>query len=56
MKIPLREYEWDGSAASIQGGLFAILGAAGARDYWSAFLPQQEKPDYHLPAWFRPLL
>ena len=56
MKIPLREYGWQGSPASLAGGLFAILGPKGAQTFWSAFLPMQEKPDYHLPEHFRPLL
>ena len=40
---------------SLEGGLFAILGPPGAREYWSAFLPEQQVADFHKPECFRPL-
>jgi hypothetical protein len=56
MRIPLAKYEWNQRPELLTGGLFAILGAKGAQTYWAAFLPEQKTPDYHLPAFFQPLL
>jgi len=55
-EIPLNEYGWTNEPSTIEGGLFAILGPREKRSYWAAFLPHQEKPDYHLPERFRSLL
>jgi hypothetical protein len=52
-EIPLRALGWDGKLTSIRGGLFAILGEPADRTYWAAFLPPQDRPDFHLPAEFR---
>lgn len=56
LSLPLRELGWSGDIATIRGGAFAILGAAGARRYWSLFLKPQAKPDFHLPSEFQALL
>lgn len=56
MWIPIRQLGWQGELGVIRGGLFAILGAEPNRTYWSSFLPPQEKPDFHLPQHFKPLL
>lgn len=40
----------------IVGNMFACLGPPEKRRYFSAFLPIQEIPDFHLPQYFRPLL
>jgi hypothetical protein len=56
MQIPLDRLGWKGDVAMIRGNAFAILGAPPARSYWSLFLGPQEKPDFHLPREFRPLL
>ena len=53
LEIPLGELGWDGEVRSIRGGAFAILGGKSERSYWAAFLPRQEKPDFHLPEEFR---
>jgi len=56
LEIPLGDYGWQGDQDSIRGGLFAMLGESGSRTYWSAFLPPQEKPDFHLPGHFQRLI
>jgi hypothetical protein len=56
MRIPLAKLGWKGDAAMLRGNAFAILGAPSPRSYWSLFLPPQQKPDFHLPEKFLPLL
>jgi hypothetical protein len=56
MVIPLKKLGWSGQNAHLRGNLFAILGEPSKRSYWSAFLPQQSAPDFHLPQFFKPLL
>lgn len=41
-------------AQSLIGGAFAILGPPAQRTYLALHLPKQEKPDFHLPAFFKP--
>lgn len=58
MSIPLARLDWDRRIESIQGNAFAILGGAVGgepRTYWSAFLPPQLQPDFHLPSYFKSL-
>ncbi len=38
------------------GNAFAILGEPERRHYWSLLTPPQEKPDFHIPKHFGPLL
>ena len=52
LKIPLRELGWTGDIAQVRGNAFAILGEPAHRRYFSLFLPEQEKPDFHLPQHF----
>jgi hypothetical protein len=54
LEIPLATLGWDGQPASLAGGAFAMTGAKGRRAYWALNLPAQEKPDFHLPGFFRP--
>lgn len=56
MLIPLEHLDWDGRASSLVGNAYAILGKKGSRTYWSLSLPSQQKPGFHQPAYFRPLL
>lgn len=56
MSIPLKQLGWRGNPADIRGNAFAVLGKPESRTYWSVFLPQQERPDFHLPEFFKPLL
>jgi hypothetical protein len=56
MSIPLDALGWDGQASSLVGNAFAILGPKGKRGYWGLTLPSQDKPDFHLPRYFAPLL
>ena len=49
LTVPLESYGWQGDLDRLKGGLFAMLGESGRRSYWSAFLPRQDKPDFHLP-------
>jgi hypothetical protein len=54
MEIPLRELGWTGDPATITGNAFAILGAKGVRRFYSAYLPQQQKLNFHQPEFFKP--
>jgi hypothetical protein len=54
MEIPLKELGWKGNPTTITGNAFAILGAKGARRYYSAYLPRQQRPNFHQPSFFRP--
>jgi hypothetical protein len=54
MEIPLRELGWTGDPATITGNAFAILGAKGVRRFYSAYLPRQQKPNFHQPEFFKP--
>ncbi|MGZ3696679.1 MAG: hypothetical protein ACXWPM_02370 [Bdellovibrionota bacterium] len=56
IEIDLANLSWDGNPRSLQGNLFAILGEGTERTYWSAFLPEQKVPDFHLPQYFRALI
>jgi len=56
LEVPLGSYGWHGDSDRLCGGLFAMLGEAGSRTYWSSFLPCQEKPDFHLPERFQRLI
>ncbi len=39
----------------LYGNFFSCLGNETERSYWSAYLPNQVKPDFHLPQYFRKL-
>ena len=54
MEIPLRELGGKGNPATITGNAFAILGAKGVRRFYSAYLPRQQKPNFHQPSFFKP--
>ncbi|MBV8215164.1 MAG: hypothetical protein JOZ08_18305 [Verrucomicrobia bacterium] len=54
MEIPFKDLAWNGDPASIVGNAFAILGAKGMRRFYSAYLPPQQKPDFHEPSFFKP--
>ena len=54
LDIPLKDLGWKGDPATISGNAFAILGAAKPRRFYSAYLPPQQHPDFHLPAYFKP--
>lgn len=53
-EIPLARIGWNGDASKVRGNFFTIIGKS-PRTYWSAFLPQQEKPNFHKPEFFQPL-
>ncbi len=53
MEIALKELGWQGVPATISGNAFAILGAKGVRRFYSAYLPRQQKPNFHLPSFFK---
>jgi hypothetical protein len=56
LAIPLDRIGWRGDAAKIVGNAFVILGRKGEKRYFSRSLPPQEKPNFHLPAYFKPFL
>ena len=51
-EIPLQKVGGE-TSKNFEGNFNAILGSKGLRTYWSAFLPMQEQPDYHLPQYFK---
>ncbi len=55
-KIPLSKLGWNGKVDTLRGNAFAILGEPGAKSYLSLNLPEQEKPDFHLPQYFDRLI
>jgi hypothetical protein len=54
MEIPLKDLAWNGDPATLAGNAFAILGASGARRFYSAYLPRQPRPNFHEPSSFKP--
>ena len=56
LAIPLKAIGWDGNPAKITGNAYAITGIAPHRSYWSLSIPQQPKPNFHQPQFFRPLV
>jgi hypothetical protein len=56
LAIPLDRLGWRGDAAKIVGNAFVILGKKGEKRYFSRSLPEQVKPNFHLPIHFKPLL
>lgn len=52
--IPLSRIGWNGDASKLRGNFFTIIGKT-PRTYWSAFLPQQQKANFHKPEYFQPL-
>ena len=54
MQIPLKDLGWGGDPAALVGNAFSILGLSGKRRFYSAYLPQQAKPNFHLPEFFKP--
>jgi hypothetical protein len=51
--IPLARIGWTGDSSKLRGNFFTIIGKS-PRTYWSAFLPQQEKANFHKPEFFQP--
>jgi hypothetical protein len=43
------------SIEQVRGNIYGIVGKKPKRSYWSAFLPQQTKPNFHQPQFFRSL-
>ena len=56
LKIPLKSLGWDGDAAKVRGNFYSVLGPKLKRSYWSTFLPKAQKPNFHQPQYFKPLL
>jgi hypothetical protein len=56
LKMPLKPLGWDGDVGKVRGNLYSVLGQAHERSFWSAFLPKAQKPNFHQPQYFRPLL
>jgi hypothetical protein len=55
VKIPLKPLGWDGDPTTIRGNFYSVLERS-PRSYWSSFLPNAQKPNFHQPQFFRPLL
>lgn len=53
--IPLEKLGWKGDLSFVRGNFYAIIGKKPNRTYWSTFLPQQDKAQFHLPEHFKPL-
>jgi hypothetical protein len=56
LKIPLRPLGWDDKPENIRGNLYSVLGQPHTRSFWSAFLPQAAKANFHQPKYFQSLL
>ena len=56
LTIPLKNIGWSGDVSKITGNAYAITGASPQRSYWSLSIPQQPKPNFHQPQFFRPLV
>jgi hypothetical protein len=56
IEIPLVNLLWTGDIKDVVGNAYAVQGMPHQRSYWSLYLPQQKKPRFHLPEFFRPLL
>ena len=54
MQIPLKDLAWNGDPTTVAGNAFAILGAKGARRFYSAYLPRQQNLNFHQPSFFKP--
>lgn len=54
-QIPLHIFNTTFENLNLYGNFCACLGKSDQRTYWSSFLPMQEKPDFHLPQYFRQL-
>jgi hypothetical protein len=52
--IPLSRIGSNGDLSKLRGNFFTIIGK-NPRTYWSAFLPQQQKANFHKPEFFQPL-
>lgn len=52
--LPLSRIGWDGDPTKLRANFYTIIGK-NPRTYWSAFLPQQDKANFHKPEYFRPL-
>jgi hypothetical protein len=56
LKVPLKALGWDGDPEKIRGNFYSILQRAPKRSFWSSFLPKANKPNFHQPQFFQPLL
>jgi hypothetical protein len=56
LHIPLDRIGWKGDPKQITGNAFVILGQNPNKVYFSRSLPVQDRPNFHLPANFKPLL
>lgn len=53
-RIPLESFGQTMDLAKLKGNFYAILGET-PRTYWSSFLPQQNKANFHKPEFFKNL-
>jgi hypothetical protein len=56
LKIPLKPLGWDGDPGKIRGNFYSVLERAPRQSFWSTFLPEAKKPNFHQPQFFQPLL
>jgi hypothetical protein len=57
LSVPLDRLGWKGDVTKIVGNAYAILGKKPDRHYYvRSPLPAQKKPNFHVPAAFKPLL
>jgi hypothetical protein len=54
--IDSKSIHFDKNKDELYGNFFSILGAPKNRFYYSAFLPTQKNPDFHLPQYFKKLI
>ena len=52
--IPLANLGWDGDISKVAGNAYSIFGVAPNRSYWSLSIPNQPRPNFHQPQFFKP--
>jgi hypothetical protein len=53
--IPLEQLGWEGNPEFIRANFYAITDKRPNRQFWSAFLPKTNKPNFNKPEYFKSL-
>lgn len=53
LDIPLANLGWDGDISKVAGNAYSIFGVAPNRSYWSLSIPNQPRPNFHQPQFFK---
>lgn len=55
IEIPLEKLKWNRKSKSLYGNAYVISGVKPNKNYWSLFLPNMAKPNFHQPKYFSPI-